>query len=102
MGAEARSLASQADAFFKEHLTPELKAKAHYSWDGHDAGLQRKLAEAKLLFPSWPSEWGGRNSSPYAVNAVRDVWEEHGWTGHCDGYDLDGRRDHPSVWNRMN
>lgn len=88
IGDEARALAAQTDAFFKKNLTPELKAKAHYSWDGHDTGLQRKLAEAKLLFPSWPSEWGGRNASPYAVNAVREVWEEHGWTGHATGTTL--------------
>jgi alkylation response protein AidB-like acyl-CoA dehydrogenase len=88
VGDEARALAAQTDAFFKQNLTPELKAKAHYSWDGHDAGLQRKLAAAKLLFPSWPPEWGGRNASPYAVNAVREMWEEHGWSGHATGTTL--------------
>jgi 3-oxochol-4-en-24-oyl-CoA dehydrogenase len=88
IGDEARALAAQTDAFFKKNLIPELKAKAHYSWDGHDSGLQRKLAEAKLLFPSWPREWGGRSASPYAVNAVREVWEEHGWSGHATGTTL--------------
>ncbi len=88
IGDEARALAAQTDAFFKENLTPELKARAHYSWDGYDSGLQRKLAEAKLLFPSWPREWGGHNASPYAVNAVREVWEEHGWSGHATGTTL--------------
>src|SRR6202035_763725 len=36
LGEEARALANEIDAFFKENLTPELKAKAHYSFDGHD------------------------------------------------------------------
>jgi alkylation response protein AidB-like acyl-CoA dehydrogenase len=65
IGEEARQLAHEVDAFFRQNLTPELKAKAHYSWDGHDAGIHRKLAEARLLFLG---------------HAAYDVWQEHGWT----------------------
>jgi alkylation response protein AidB-like acyl-CoA dehydrogenase len=85
LGEEARSLASELDAFFKENLTPELKAKAHYSFDGHDPGIHRKLAQAGLLFPGWPKEWGGRAAPPYALNAASHVWEAHGWTSHVMG-----------------
>jgi len=79
-GEEAMILAHETDAFFREHLTPELKAKAHYSWDGHDPDLHKKLAEAGLLFPSWPKELGGREARPYEVKASRSVWEDHEWT----------------------
>lgn len=85
LGDEARALAAEVDAFFKETLTPELRAKAHYSFDGHDPGVHRKLAEAGLLFPAWPREVGGRGASPYAVSAAFGVWEEHGWTSHAAG-----------------
>jgi alkylation response protein AidB-like acyl-CoA dehydrogenase len=85
LGDDARALAGELDAFFTKTLTPELKAKAHYSFDGHDAGVHRKLAEAGLLFPGWPKEWGGREAKPYALNAASHVWEEHGWTGHVMG-----------------
>jgi alkylation response protein AidB-like acyl-CoA dehydrogenase len=85
LGEEAQALASELDTFFKENLTPELQAKAHYSFDGHDAGIHRKLAQAGLLFPGWPKEWGGRASSPYALSAAGHVWESHGWTGHVAG-----------------
>lgn len=51
IGEEARVLAHEVDAFFTENLTPELRAKAHYSWDGHDPGIHRKLAEARLASP---------------------------------------------------
>jgi alkylation response protein AidB-like acyl-CoA dehydrogenase len=85
LGDDARALAGELDAFFKETLTPELKAKAHYSFDGHDAGVHRKLAQAGLLFPGWPKDWGGREAKPYALNAASHVWEEHGWTGHVMG-----------------
>ena len=85
LGDEARALAREVDDFFKQTLTPELKAKAHYSFDGHDPGVHRKLAEARLLFPAWPAELGGRAAKPYALNAASHVWEEHGWTGHVMG-----------------
>lgn len=83
LGEEARTLAREVDAFFKKTLTPELKAKAHYSFDGHDAGVHRKLAQAGLLFPSWPKEWGGREAPPYAMNALHQAWEEVGWSSHA-------------------
>jgi alkylation response protein AidB-like acyl-CoA dehydrogenase len=83
LGEEARALARDVHAFFEKNLTSELKAKAHYSFDGHDAGIHRKLAQAGLLFPSWPKEWGGRAAPPYAVNAWYQALEEVGWSSHA-------------------
>ncbi|HVL00095.1 MAG TPA: acyl-CoA dehydrogenase family protein, partial [Dongiaceae bacterium] len=85
LGDQAREMASELDAFFTRTLTPELKAKAHYSFDGFDAGVHRKLAEAKLLFPDWPVEYGGRAAPPYAMSALSHVWEEHHWSHHAVG-----------------
>ncbi len=83
LGDEARAMAAELNAFFESTLTPELLAKAHYSFDGFDAGVHRKLAEAKLLFPEWPVEWGGREAQPYVMNALRQVWEDWGWSSHA-------------------
>lgn len=85
LGKEAEALALEVDAFFRTTLTPELKARAHYSWDGHHPAVHRKLAEAGLLFPELPVEKGGRGVSPYASHAASEVWEEHGWSGHAKG-----------------
>lgn len=85
LGEDAYAMAKELDDFFNEVLTPELRAKAHYSFDGFDAGVHKKLAEAKLLFPAWPKEYGGREAEPYVMNAVSKVWEEHGWTSHPVG-----------------
>ena len=85
LGESASALANELDAFFTKNLTPELKAKAHYSFDGHDPGIHRQLAQAGLLFPGWPKEWGGRAAPPYALNAASHVWEAHGWTSHVMG-----------------
>jgi 3-oxochol-4-en-24-oyl-CoA dehydrogenase len=82
LGDEAQALANEVHEFFAKTLTPELKAKAHYSFDGHDPDVHRKLAQAGLLFPSWPKEFGGRAAPPYAMNALHQAWEEVGWTSH--------------------
>jgi alkylation response protein AidB-like acyl-CoA dehydrogenase len=79
-GEEAHHLAAEVDAFFRKHLTPELKAKAHFSWEGYDAGLHQKFAKAGLLFPDFPRELGGRDASAYAGAAAYDVWEDHEWS----------------------
>lgn len=88
LGDEARALAKEVDDFFNATLTPELRAHAHYSWDGHHPLVHRKLAEADLLFPAWPKERGGRGVPPYARYAARQVWEKHGWSGHATGTTL--------------
>ena len=82
LGPDAQAMAKEAEEFFESVLTPELRAKAHYSYDGFDAGVHKKLAEAKLLFPHWPKEYGGREAEPYVMNALRAVWEENNWTTH--------------------
>lgn len=83
LGDEAAAMAQELDDFLNSILTPELRAKAHYSFDGFDAGVHKKLAEARLLFPAWPRELGGREAPPYVVNALNKVWEEQGWSTHA-------------------
>jgi alkylation response protein AidB-like acyl-CoA dehydrogenase len=83
LGAEANALAAELNAFFNDTLTPELRAHAHYSFDGFDAGVHKKMAQARLLFPAWPVEFGGRAAPPYAMSAVYKVYEEQGWTSHA-------------------
>ncbi|MGE3692852.1 MAG: acyl-CoA dehydrogenase family protein [Novosphingobium sp.] len=85
LGEEAAGLAAEMDAFFAKTLTAEHKAHAHYSWDGHHPEVHKKLADAGLLFPSWPREKGGRGASPYASHAARTMFEKHHWSGHAIG-----------------
>lgn len=83
LGDDAREMAIELREFFDNTLTPELRAKAHYSFDGFDGGVHKKLAEAKLLFPAWPHAYGGRAAAPYTVSALRKVWEAYNWTTHA-------------------
>jgi alkylation response protein AidB-like acyl-CoA dehydrogenase len=85
LGDDARAFAQEVKDFFTKNLTPELRAKAHYSFDGHDAGVHKKLAEAGLLFPAWPKQYGGRGAGPYMMSAAGRVWEEENWTSHAVG-----------------
>jgi alkylation response protein AidB-like acyl-CoA dehydrogenase len=84
-GDEARALAAEVDAFFEANLTPELRARAHYSFDGHVPEFHKKIAEAGLHLPSWPKEYGGRDANAYASHAAYAAWEKHGWTTHAVG-----------------
>jgi 3-oxochol-4-en-24-oyl-CoA dehydrogenase len=79
-GEKAEAIAAETRAFFEGYLTPELRETAHHSWEGHDWGLHRALGEAKLLFPDWPVEHGGRGADPYEATASQHVWDEYGWT----------------------
>ena len=80
-GEEAKAIAEEVHAFFDANLTPELREKAHFSWEGYDPGIHRKLAEAGLLFPEWPKEIGGRGISPYAATSLSEAFREQNWTG---------------------
>jgi alkylation response protein AidB-like acyl-CoA dehydrogenase len=88
LGDEARALAKEAEEFFALTLTPELRAKAHHSWDGHEPDVHKQLAKADLLFPEWPKERGGRGASPYAVYAAKQAWSDNGWTSYPIGVGL--------------
>ncbi len=83
LGAGAEGMREEARAFFEHALTPELRAKAHFSWDGHDAGFQRELARAGLLFPHWPRAYGGRDASPYETAALAEEYQRAGWSTHA-------------------
>lgn len=84
-GEEARALAAEVEAFFEANLTPELRARAHYSFDGHVPEFHKKIAEARLAMPSWPEDVGGRGASAYATNLAYRSWEKYGWSTHAVG-----------------
>lgn len=81
-GEEAIAFAEETRAFFQRELTQEYRDKAHFSYDGHDWDLNRKMGKARLLFPSWPVEHGGRGLDDLATAAALQVWEDEGVTSH--------------------
>jgi alkylation response protein AidB-like acyl-CoA dehydrogenase len=83
LGAETEPIRAEARVFFARALTPELRAKAHFSWDGHDAGFQKEIARAGLLFPNWPRAYGGRDAGPYESAALSEEFHDVGWSTHA-------------------
>jgi alkylation response protein AidB-like acyl-CoA dehydrogenase len=79
-GADAEAFAERARFFFAENLTDPLREHAHFAWEGHHPGFQRKLAEAGLLFPAWPREYGGQERGPYDMAALAEVFDEFDWS----------------------
>jgi alkylation response protein AidB-like acyl-CoA dehydrogenase len=80
LGDEARAITKEIEAFFAKNVTPQMRAKFHYSWEGYNPGINRKLAQAKLLFLGWSKEMGGRGIPPYARLAAMEAFEEQGYS----------------------
>lgn len=80
LGARAEAYADEVRAFFAAQLTPELRAKAHHSTEGHDPAFHKTLAAAGLAYPDWPERWGGCGRSAMEVTALGRVFEEYRWT----------------------
>jgi alkylation response protein AidB-like acyl-CoA dehydrogenase len=85
LGEEAEAFRRVVRAFFEENLTDELRAHAHFSWDGHHRAFNRQLAAAGLAFPSWPREYGGEERGVYEQMALEEEFYRAGWTTHALG-----------------
>lgn len=80
---DAEAVRSLARRFLDDRLTPELQARMHFSWDGHDWGLQRELATAGLLFPTWPREYGGEGRDAWEAAVIAEELERAGVGTHA-------------------
>lgn len=78
-GDAARAFGDEVRAFFRENMTDELKRHAHHSVAGYHAGFHAKLAQAGLLFPHWPAQFGGRDKTPFDMAELGEVFEEFNW-----------------------
>lgn len=82
LGEAANSFRRVVRKFFEDNLTEELRAHAHFSWDGHHPEFNVKLAEAGLAFPSWPREFGGEERGLYEQMALEEEFYHAGWATH--------------------
>ncbi|MES2898957.1 MAG: acyl-CoA dehydrogenase family protein [Pseudomonadota bacterium] len=78
-GQSAKDFGAEVRAFFNANMNDELRRHAHHSVAGYHEGFQRKLAHAGLLFPHWPTEFGGRNKTPFDMAELGEVFEEFNW-----------------------
>jgi alkylation response protein AidB-like acyl-CoA dehydrogenase len=75
---DEQAFAAEVRRFLETAVTPEVRAQARASTDGHIPELHRKLAATGLAYPDWPKEWGGQDRSPMEVTALGRVFEEFG------------------------
>ncbi|MDG2303318.1 MAG: acyl-CoA dehydrogenase [Candidatus Binatia bacterium] len=80
LGPKAIEFGETAERFFESTLTDDLRAKARYGWEGHDVGFHKQLAAAGLLFPAWPSRYGGQDRDAFEMKALQDVFTKNKWT----------------------
>lgn len=85
LGEEARQVQQEIHEFFAKNVTDEERAKFHYSWEGHNPRIHKKLVEANLAYLQLPKDVGGRGLNAYAVTAARDAFEEEGWNNPVAG-----------------
>ena len=85
LGDEARAVQQEIHEFFAQNVTDEERAKFHYSWEGHNPRIHKKLVEADLAYLQMPKDVGGRGLNAYAVTAARDAFEEEGWNNPVAG-----------------
>ncbi len=85
LGDEARQVQKEIHDFFARNVTAEEREKFHYSWEGHNSRIHKKLVEADLAYLALPKDVGGRGLNAYAVTAARDAFEEEGWNNPVAG-----------------
>ena len=79
LGDEARAVCAELAELFATKVTPEMKAKFHYSWEGYVPEVHKMLAKNSLLFPGLPEHLAGRKITPYARIAAMGELERQGY-----------------------
>jgi alkylation response protein AidB-like acyl-CoA dehydrogenase len=78
--AGGEALADETRTLFKKILDPQKHMLHDHSFESHDWDVHRTLGEARLLFPEWPEQWGGRGADRDSARASKAVWGEVGYT----------------------
>src|SRR5206468_12441328 len=73
LGEDAQRIKDEIRGFFERNVTPEMRATFHYSWEGYNPEVNRKLAKENLLYLGLPADVGGRGLSAYAKVAAMDA-----------------------------
>lgn len=85
LGPDAQTITAEIDAFFAANVTPDMRETFHYSWEGYNPELNRKLAAQNLLYLGLPKDVGGRGLSAYEKTAAMDAFEAQGYNNPAAG-----------------
>ena len=78
-GEQAQGYVQRLRDFMRDNVDDELRAKFHHSTKAHSKPFAQKLAQAGLLYPDLPVEYGGEGRSPVETAAADAIWEEMDW-----------------------
>jgi alkylation response protein AidB-like acyl-CoA dehydrogenase len=76
-----QELADETRALFRKVLDPSRHLLGNHSFEAHDWEVHRAMGRARLLYPSWPEKWGGRDADADSSRASLAVWQEVGYAG---------------------
>ncbi len=85
LGEDVKDLVREIEDFFATNVTSEMREKFHYSWEGYNPDLNKKLAAQNLLFLGLPKDVGGRGLSTYAKTAAMDAFEKQSYNNPAAG-----------------
>ncbi|GMU78675.1 MAG: putative acyl-CoA dehydrogenase FadE [Acidimicrobiia bacterium] len=72
LGPESDAFRAQVREFLDEHLTVEVRERAHETGTVHDWDFYRALGERGWIGASWPVEYGGQGRDPFELTAMRE------------------------------
>ena len=75
LGEAAERFRAEARRFFEAHPASEEQRINQHNFDGFDPPFHRAMAEAGLLFVSWPEELGGRGLGPFEATVMSEEME---------------------------
>lgn len=76
---DAEQWAERTRAFLAANFTETDKRAFFDTLDNHIPELHARLGEAGLLFPEWPTQWGGLGVGPWAGSAIHRELSLAGW-----------------------
>ena len=72
LGPEADAFRGVVREFVDEHLTDDIRERAHESGTVHDWDFHRALGARGWIAASWPVAYGGQGRSPFELTAMRE------------------------------
>jgi len=83
LGEMAEKFREEARRFFEAHPTPSELLVHRHDFEGYDPVFQRQMAEAGLLFTSWPEKYGGRRLGALESAAFTEELRRAGRNGYA-------------------
>lgn len=79
LGEDGEAFRQKIRARFEILFTEEMRGRERLGWEACDFDFQKRLAKEGLLFPTWPTEYGGLGVGALEARAWIEEFERVGW-----------------------